>query len=417
MRKPASPPGGQRGRPPREWHHSPQGLGNSPERWQVARAGAAGPPDTDRLMDSHTHSLAADDGDRGGAPSGGISANAPVTEQGDGPGPASGMPGRSASGWKTWTGIVTALVLLALAALAINHVANEVDFREVWAYLDALPLWKVLDAIALTAVGYAVLTLYDVAALRFLKTRVPYRTVALASFCGYAISNNVGWAVISGGSVRYRVYSAAGLKAATIAKVVVISTTTFTLGVTFTGAVGLLIGPHPVAHLLSLPELLVQGLAGATLIALVAVCIIAGITHKPVRIWRWSFELPGTIAVLSQIFIASLEIVISGAALYLLLPDTHGAGFSEFLGIYCAALVVAMISHVPGGLGVFETILLLGLSAQGSAGGVLGALLAYRFVYYVLPLVVAGLTFLTWEAQAKHGPVAALRAWIKRDRE
>jgi uncharacterized membrane protein YbhN (UPF0104 family) len=307
--------------------------------------------------------------------------------------------------------------LVALTALAVDHVVKEVDFREVWAYLDSLPLWKVVDALALTAAGYAVLTLYDVAALKYLKVKVPYPTVALASFCGYAISNNVGWAVISGGSVRFRVYSAAGLSPSTIAKVVVISTTTFTLGVIFTGSIGMLLGPHPVASLLSLPDWVVQAVAGAALAVLAVVCVISAVTRRPVQFWRWRFELPSGGIVLSQIIIASVEILISGAALWLLLPDQHGASFWEFLGIYCAALVVAMISHVPGGLGVFETILLLGLSAQGSAGSVLGALLAYRFLYYVVPLMVAGLTLLVWEARAKHGPVAAIRAWWSRQRQ
>jgi len=318
---------------------------------------------------------------------------------------------------KTWTSILTGVFLLVLAGIAVNHVAHKVDFAEVWAYLDALPLWKVLDAVALTAAGYLVLTLYDVSALKYLKIKVPYRTTALASFAGYAISNNVGWAVISGGSVRYRVYSAAGLSAGTIAKVVVFSTTTFTLGVSFTGSVGMLIGPHPVAHLLGLPDWVVQAVAGAVLAGLAVLCVVAAVTHKPVKLWKWRFELPSGGLVLAQIVIASVEIVISGAALWLLLPDTHGAGFMEFLGIYCAALVVAMVSHVPGGIGVFETILLLGLSAQGSPGAVLGALLAYRFVYYVLPLAVAGVMLLIWEIQAKHGPVAAIRAWVRRDRK
>ncbi|MFC7331851.1 lysylphosphatidylglycerol synthase domain-containing protein [Rhodocista pekingensis] len=315
---------------------------------------------------------------------------------------------------RTWSGIASFVILVILAVVAVRHVMHEVDVADVWAYLDALPLWKVLEALALTAAGYMVLTLYDVSALRYLNLRVRYPTVALASFAGYAISNNVGWAVISGGSVRYRVYSAAGLSAGTIAKVVVFSTTTFTLGVSFTGSIGMLVGPHPVASLLSLPEWLVQVLAGVTLAGLLALCVLAEVTRKPVKVWRWSFQLPSSGLMLAQIAIASLEILIAGAALWLLLPQTHGASFMEFLGIYCAALVVAMVSHIPGGLGVFETILLLGLSAQGSAGGVLGALLAYRFIYYVLPLVVAGMLLAAWELKTASGPAAALRALSRR---
>lgn len=312
---------------------------------------------------------------------------------------------------KLWSTGITLAILLALGAVAVEHVATEVDFAEVWAYLRGLPLWKVLEALGFTVAGYLVLTLYDVSALHHLRIKVKYATVALASFAGYAISNNVGWAVISGASVRYRVYSVAGLSAGTIAKVVVFSTTTFTLGVAFMGSLGMLVGPHPVATLLRLPEWTVQALAGGVLAFLAVVCVVSGVTHKPVRIGRWSFDLPSSKMVLAQIVIASAEIMLAGAALWLLLPEGHGASFFEFLGIFCAAMVVAMVSHVPGGLGVFESIMLLGLSAQGSASGVLGALLAFRFVYYVLPLFAAGTLLIGWELRTQSGPVA--RLWAK----
>ncbi|QJE72964.1 UPF0104 family protein [Aerophototrophica crusticola] len=341
-------------------------------------------------MDSSVHPLPSGQTELEDTPDSGIAGAA-----GSGSGPSARM--------KTWTGIATVVFIVALLGVAVHHVMEKVDFAEVWAYLTGLPMQAVLEAVAMTAAGYLVLTLYDVSALRFLKIRVPYSTTALASFAGYAISNNVGWAVISGAGVRYRVYSVAGLRAADVAKVLVFSTTTFTLGVTFTGAIGMLVGPHPVATILSIPDLAVQLIAGASLAFLLALCVIAGVTHKPVKLWRWSFSTPSSKVVISQIVIASVEIVLAAAALWVLMPPDHEVSFGGFLGVFSAALVVSMVSHVPGGLGVFESIMLLGLSVQGaSAGAVLGALLAFRAVYYVLPLAVAGLLMLAWEAKA-HG--------------
>ncbi|WP_114391991.1 lysylphosphatidylglycerol synthase domain-containing protein [Oleisolibacter albus] len=323
------------------------------------------------------------------------------------PPPEAGPEGKSPR-LRTWSSLGTVLFLVLLLAVAVNHIMQEVDFGDVWAYLDALPLYKVLEALGLTALGYVVLTLYDVSALRYLKIRVPYPTTALASFAGYAISNNVGFAVISGAGVRFRIYTEAGLTAADIAKVVVFSTTTFTLGIGFTGSIGVLLGPHPVAAVLALPDTLVQLVAGATLAGLSLVCLLTAITHRPVKLWRWSFQTPSGRIVLAQIIIASVEILISGSALWLLLPQNHGASFFEFIGIYCAALSLGILSHVPGGIGVFETIMLLGLSAQGSAGGVLGALLAFRVVYYVLPLFVAGGMLALYEIRMHKGRVGRL---------
>jgi uncharacterized membrane protein YbhN (UPF0104 family) len=301
---------------------------------------------------------------------------------------------------------IVGLVLLGVAALAIAQIAERFDFDEVIAHLRGLPWQTVVQAVLLSIVGYLVLTGYDLSALIYLKLRVPYRTVAFASFAGYAISNNVGWAVISGGSVRYRVYSAAGLSAGDIARVVVFSTTTFTLGVTATGGLSLLLGPQSAAMLLGVPPWIVQAVAGLTLAGLAGLTVLVAVTHRPIRIGTWTFSLPSSGIVLAQIVIAVLELMLSAGALYLLMPS-HGIGYAEFLGIYTAALILGIISHVPGGIGVFETVLLLGLSERGSASGVLAALLAYRALYYVLPLLIAGFMMALWEWRAQRRRRAA----------
>ncbi|WP_246130067.1 lysylphosphatidylglycerol synthase domain-containing protein [Nitrospirillum pindoramense] len=345
-------------------------------------------------------------GDRGG----GETAMGDRAADGDPTQPATHRPN-----WiKRLTTLVTALVLLGLVVLAVRHVARDFRPAEVWAYVQLLPWARVAQAAGLVAGAYMVMTLYDVSALKYLGIKLPYRTVGLGSFAGYAISNNVGFAVISGGSVRYRVYSVAGLSAADIAKIVVFSTTTFTLGITFTGALGVAIGPEVGAGMLNVPAWLLQGVAGLVLAGLGAMTVAAAVTHKPMRLWRWSVALPSSGVMLSQIVIASLEILLSAAALWTLLPAESSVGFMEFTALFCAGLAIAIVSHVPGGLGVFETILLLGLRDHGPAGGAIGALLAYRFLYYVLPLVLAGLLLLVWEIRADHGPVAAWRRWRAR---
>lgn len=317
-------------------------------------------------------------------------------------------------GWRHLGQGVTLLVLLFLLGMAARHIAHDFNWAEIKDYLGTLAEHRIWKALLFTAASYMVMTLYDVSALKYLRIRLPYSTVGLGSFAGYAISNNVGFAVISGGSVRYRVYSAAGLSAADIAKIVVFSTSTFTLGITFMGSAGVLAGPSVGATLLGVPPWLLQGVAGVVLAGLAAAIVATALTHKPVRLWRWEVALPSSIVVLSQILIASMEIGLSAAALWILMPPSLGLGFMDFLALYCAGLAIAIVSHVPGGLGVFESILLLGLQAHGSTSGALGALLAFRAVFYLLPLLCAGLLLLGWEIRAEHGPVAALRRLLAR---
>ncbi|MFY8094170.1 MAG: lysylphosphatidylglycerol synthase domain-containing protein [Niveispirillum sp.] len=304
---------------------------------------------------------------------------------------------------KAFLGIGTILFLGVLLVFAVRHVMAEVDFGEVIAYLEALPLSKLIKAIALTALAFWLLTLYDLSALIYLKKKVPYRTTAFAAGCGYAISNNVGWAVISGAGVRLRAYGKAGLSPADVAKVVVFSTTTFTLGLTFTGAVGMIVGPHPVSVLLKIPEIAVQAAGALMLLGLLAICVITAVTHKPVKIWRWTIQLPSWGGVVSQITISSAELVVTAGILWMLLPVNVDVPFVSFVALFCAALIVAIFSHVPGGLGVFESIILLGMADHDAASSILGALLAYRFIYYVLPLAVAGLSIAIWEIRHHTG--------------
>lgn len=315
---------------------------------------------------------------------------------------------------KVLLGIGTILFLAVLLVVAVQHVIAEINIQEVLAYLEALPLSKVVKAIGLTAAAYWVLTLYDLSALIYLKKKVPYRTTAFAAACGYAISNNVGWAVISGAGVRLRAYGNAGLTPGDVAKVVVFSTTTFTLGLTFTGAVGMIVGPHPVSVLLKIPEIAVQGIGALMLLGLFLVCLITAVTHKPVKIWRWSIQLPSWGGVVSQITIASAELVLAAGVLWMLLPVDVVVPFTAFLALYCAALIVAIFSHVPGGVGVFETIIMLGLVDHDAASSILGALLAYRFIYYVLPLVVAGLSIAAWEIRHHTGRIGRAADRLRR---
>lgn len=338
----------------------------------------------------------------------------PVSHAAPSPSKGGGAGARGAHWGKRLGQGGTLLLMVVLLGLAIRHIAREFNLAEITAYLSTLPLHSLWQSLALTAGAYLVMTLYDVSALKYLKIKLPYRTVGLGSFAGYAISNNVGFAIISGGSVRYRVYSVAGLSAGDIAKIVVFSTTTFTLGITFMGSSGVLLGPAVGATLLGVPPFLLQFVAGLVLAGLVAITALTAVTHKPVRLWRWSVALPSSGVVLSQIIIASMEIGLSAGALWVLMPSSMGIGFMDFLALYCAGLAIAIVSHVPGGLGVFESILLLGLQAHGPTTGALGALLAFRAVFYVLPLLLAGLLLLGWEIRADHGPVAALRRWLNR---
>jgi uncharacterized membrane protein YbhN (UPF0104 family) len=94
---------------------------------------------------------------------------------------------------------------------------------------------------------------------------------------------------------------------------------------------------------------------------------------------------------LGQLAVTSLDWLLAAAALYVLLPDTVQISYPALLGLFLLGQAAAMISHVPGGLGVFETVLLLALADSGGAPALTAALLLYRLIYYLLPLLLGSL--------------------------
>ena len=305
-------------------------------------------------------------------------------------------------------GLLAGTVMFALALFALYHLAYDFNYDDVAAHVSELS-WPVLAAsVLLTVLSYVALTGYDYLAIRYLGAELPWRTTALAAFTGYAVSNSVGFAVLSGGSIRYRIYSAAGMSAGKVAQVVAFCGLTFGFGLCAVGAVGLLAAPGTAAAMLRVPAGVIQATAIALILPLPLGLLAAAVLPQPLRIGRYSLALPSVGMMLAQILIASADVALAGAVLYVLLPADIGISFPAFLSIYSAALVVGVISHVPGGIGVFETLILLGLSDAGSrtgAGGALGALLVFRAVYYLLPLTMAGV-ILAGREVAEHRAVA-----------
>jgi phosphatidylglycerol lysyltransferase len=283
--------------------------------------------------------------------------------------------------------------MFTLALFALYHLAHSFDYADVAAHVAALPASTLAAAVFLTALSYVALTGYDHTAIRHVGADLPWPTVALASFTAYAVSNSVGFSMLSGGSIRYRIYSAAGLGTGAIARVVAFCGLTFGLGLCAVGAVGLIVAPGATAAMMGVPPAVIRLLAAILILPLPAAVFGAAFARRPIRIGRFLIALPSPGIVMAQILIATADIVLAGAVLYILLPPELTISFPALLAIYSAALVVGLVSHVPGGLGVFETLILLGLSRgehAASAGGVLGALIAFRAIYYLLPLVLAG---------------------------
>ena len=301
------------------------------------------------------------------------------------------------------------LVLFAIALRVLQNTLAHYHYREVVGYLAQLPASQVALAVALTLAGYLVMTGYDTLAFRYIRHPLPYLKIALASFIGYAFNNNVGLSGLVGGSLRYRMYNAWRLTAVEIAKVIAFCTLSFWLGFVILGGAFFILSPPLIPAAIHLPFASIRLLGGLLLLPAVAYTIWIAIRREPVRIRQWEFELPSLRLFAGQVTISSLDWMLAASVLYILLPDSLPLTFVHFLGIFLLGQFAGVLSNVPGGLGVFEAIILLFLAPYFSASAILGSLIAFRAVYYFFPLMVATLLLAAHEIVEKREGVA--KAW------
>ncbi len=285
-------------------------------------------------------------------------------------------------------GLLAILGVFAAAVVALAELASEVTFAEVEAAVRATPASAIaLGALFVTG-SYLTLTLYDRLALAFLGKHLPYVHVAFASFSSYAFSNTIGFAPLTGGSIRYRLYTALGLDAVSIASLVGIITLTFSLGIVLASGLVLVIEPDMVARMLRLPTSSARTV-GLLLIAAIAVYLLfAHRAHSGFRIRGRVIRLPGPGMSLAQIVVAVVELVFASIAFMLLLPEAVRPDWSVVAGAFVLAMGLGTLSHVPGGLGVFEATLVACLPGV-PVDILLGRLVLFRLLYYVLPLIIA----------------------------
>jgi len=291
-------------------------------------------------------------------------------------------------GWNR-IGFLLSLTIIVIAAIALFHILRGIKFDEVIAAMLAAHASDIVWASLFVAGGYFTLTFYDLFALRTIGwARIPYRVALLASFTSYSIGHNVGASVLTGGAVRYRIYSAWGLDALAVTKLCFVAGLTFWLGNATVLGLGIAYVPDAASAIDQLPAWLNRGLALAILMVLAS--YIAWVWQRPRVIGRhgWKVVLPGGPLTLLQIGIGIIDLACCALAMFMLLPVEPNIGFVTLAVIFVAATLLGFASHAPGGIGVFDAAMLVALW-QFDKHKLLAGLLLFRLLYYVAPLVLS----------------------------
>ena len=309
------------------------------------------------------------------------------------------------AGLRSWLPPLVAAVLLCAAVWVLHGELQQIRYRDLQAALARLGAGHLLLALLCCAANYLVLSCYDQLAFVYIGKRIARARIALTAVIGYAISNSVGFALLSGTAVRHRFYSRWGVGGADLSRIVALNGITYWLGLLALGGWSLVNHPHAWLQ----GELAQRGAQwlGLACLALVGSYLFLPLARKtPLRVRGFDMRIPPLPLTLAQLLVSMTDWMLAAGILYVLLPDAPP--YPVVLGAFLAAQLVALASHVPGGLGVFDGIVALLLAPYLRADQIVAALLLYRLVYYLLPLSLALVLLVGDETRRRRGRLQQL---------
>jgi phosphatidylglycerol lysyltransferase len=290
---------------------------------------------------------------------------------------------------------VVALVIFVTSGLLLYRELSELGIHDIRHAVSEIPRAKLVGSALLTALDYLILIGYDWIAVRSLRYPISLRRTALAAFTGFASSYNFG-ALLGGASVRYRLYAAWGLSTTQIVQLIALISFAFWAGAFACAGALFAIAPPKVA---ALPFVDLRAMGGVLLVLVIACLIWLSLRKKGLVVRGVEIRLPSLKSALALLAVAGADLMLAAAALYVLLPADLGLSYLHFAAIYLVAIVAVVFTHVPGGVGVFELVVLT--LAAVETGRAVAALVAFRVIYYLLPLALALLLLVGNEASAR----------------
>jgi glycosyltransferase 2 family protein len=303
---------------------------------------------------------------------------------------------RTRSSWN-WIGFALSATIVGISIYVLANILKDVDFGRVASNARAMPASQVGWVVLFVAAAYTTLTCYDFFAVRTIgANHVPYRIAALASFTSYAIGHNIGATAVSGGAVRYRIYSQFGLGIIDVAKICFLTGLTFWLGNLAVLGGGMAYRPDVLSRILQLQTETVRLIGIAALVLLCVYVAWASRRPRAIGIRNWSVLLPGGSSTLIQIGIGVADLSCSALAMYSAIPSPPEGQLVTIAIAFVSATLLGYASHAPGSLGVFEAAMLVALPGVPKEQLVAG-LLAFRILYFLLPFCLALLSMACWE--------------------
>lgn len=309
---------------------------------------------------------------------------------------------------------VLSLLLFGAALWVLHTQLRQYHYADLVGALRTARTWRVAAAVMLTGLNFLALSGYDTLAIRFVGGTLAYLRIALASFLGYAFSQALGFPLLTGVPLRFRLYSGWGLSALQVQNALAFSMISYVLGLITLAGIVFVSEPLPIPVALRLPLHSARPLGVLFLGLTLGYVALVRRRKEPFRIGGGEVPVPGAKTTTLQVLFGCLDWVLAGSVLFVLLPPELAPSFGRFLGIFLLAQLAGVVSNVPGGIGVFEAVVLLLFPARTDHPELLASLLLYRSIYYLLPLLLASATLAVYEVRQQETRVQRFMAFMGR---
>jgi phosphatidylglycerol lysyltransferase len=310
-----------------------------------------------------------------------------------------------------WRRAIKPVVTVAVATLmvfGIQRLLGTFDADQVIAGFGAVPVAAIAIAIALLFVQQGLYVVEEVMAARFAGQRqLGVGQIAIASLVSRSLST-LGLGTVTGLALRLRIYGWWGLSGRDVATLTIYKESTYVIGLIATAAMVFTFADVPdlaaTGQVLPAPHLI--GIAAS--IAIAAYVIASLVRREPLQVRSFQVPIVRGRLLIAQLVLPVVQAGIGGAIVWVCLPDAAGLSLLETIVACFVASLAGSISQVPGGLGVFETVV-LEFAPTAAHPGVLAGLLVRRVVVNLLPIAVG--TVLLVGAELVRHPTRRTTVW------
>jgi len=304
--------------------------------------------------------------------------------------------------WTRWIYPIVGFLLLIFSIWILQKEIGRYSLDDISTGLAQISDRQLSGALGFAFAGYLAISTYDLIAFRQLNHYLDRKRILFTTFITYAVSNTTGFTLLIGGGIRYRFYSLWGVPTRIIAKITALGNLTFWLGLFTLSGITFLVNPLQLPSTLPIQTMAMQYLGIAALI-LVGIYLYCCWRRKSLKIKGKMFRFPQPAISLSQIGVFSLDWALAAAVLYCLIPSYADKSYLQFFSIYLIAMSASIMSNIPGGIGVFETVMIFLLPESIFTPDILSSLLVYRSIRFLIPLAIALFLICCFELRQRCG--------------